>query len=629
MKDGSADDSVPNEDENNETWRTGLRQRRRNSNGHRADDANSHRGNRNREPGQGNSSNTPPNVLGPGFGSNAGACSGVGAGGVGLLSSTSGANLPTDAGPSTPLKPSDNNGGGKDLVAVTPGSMATQMTAQSTLFDDEPIDVRRRSALERGRSRRQSSHSLSRQYRLLRSQTLLLFSSASLGLLLFLFYALPLAAFVSLGLLVTSLGALVPVGQSALRSWYELQMQHPLGLTRYLPDSLRIYLTETSLHEFMSEGTFFLDYRYLLLYFMPLTDEQLNHYINQLPPRHRDSLLQPGLGRMLPGVMDNFMRLDIDSSSDAVQADTNDEHVPLMLENRGDASVSSGLTNVDETEDASVSLVDVIVGLGSTLATAASNNLTAPLSVIAEEHSPAPPGEAALAENSNNIAIDNTRAEQDDSGSSFDFSVDIDAQGLPDIEGETPAVSGVAETDVPLQNNRNRRDQAPADQTTQDEYDLEGRILTEAATTVASNIRSQASSAAADGAMEVVQAASGWVVNAGTITGLLAGGGGIVAAVISSQPVVLGALVRASTNAGSSSLSTRAQANVNGGADDSSGPSPNRASQWMQGLFATSAFGFASAGFAYFVRGRVRAAIAAKREKRQVEDEKKPSDIGT
>ena len=209
----STDDSVPDEDENNdisdETWGTGLRQRQ-NSNGHRADGANSHRDNRNRDPGHGNSINTPPNLLGPGCGSNVGACNGVGAGGVGLLSSSSGANLPTEAGPSTPLKPSDNDGG-KDLVAVTPGSITTQMTAQSTLFDDGAIDVRRRSALERGRSRRHSSHSsLSRQYRLLRSQILLLFSSASLGLLLFLFYALPLAAFVSLGLLVMSLGALVP-----------------------------------------------------------------------------------------------------------------------------------------------------------------------------------------------------------------------------------------------------------------------------------------------------------------------------------------------------------------------------------------------------------------------------------
>ena len=207
----STDDSVPDEDENNdisdETW--GTRQRRQNSNGHRADGANSHRDNRNRDPGHGNSINTPPNLLGPGCGSNVGACNGVGAGGVGLLSSSSGANLPTEAGPSTPLKPSDNDGG-KDLVAVTPGSITTQMTAQSTLFDDGAIDVRRRSALERGRSRRHSSHSLSQQYRLLRSQILLLFSSASLGLLLFLFYALPLAAFVSLGLLVMSLGALVP-----------------------------------------------------------------------------------------------------------------------------------------------------------------------------------------------------------------------------------------------------------------------------------------------------------------------------------------------------------------------------------------------------------------------------------
>ena len=119
-------------------------------------------------------------------------------------------------------------------------------------------------------------------------------------------------------------------------------------------------------------------------------------------------------------------------------------------------------------------------------------------------------------------------------------------------------------------------------------------------------------------------ATSSWGIRAGALTGLIAGGGGIVAAVLadhqvgSTSPlfVTLGIMSGSRRNVDSASSSS-------GGADRSSDNAndavPERqngsSSQWIQGLFATSAFGFVGAGFAYFIRNHARAVIAANRGK--------------
>lgn len=88
-----------------------------------------------------------------------------------------------------------------------------------------------------------------REYRLLQSQTMLLAGTAMVGFILFLLFALPVYALVGLTACVTSMGACLLVASSAVRTWYELQLEHPLGLIRHLPHTARAYLTQKSLNE--------------------------------------------------------------------------------------------------------------------------------------------------------------------------------------------------------------------------------------------------------------------------------------------------------------------------------------------------------------------------------------------
>lgn len=93
-----------------------------------------------------------------------------------------------------------------------------------------------------------------REYRLLQSQTFLLVGTATMSFLLFLLFTLPFVALVGLTVMVTSLGACVLVASAAAKTKYELEMQHPLGLVRHLPESLRAHLTEKSLHDCLSRS---------------------------------------------------------------------------------------------------------------------------------------------------------------------------------------------------------------------------------------------------------------------------------------------------------------------------------------------------------------------------------------
>mmetsp|Transcript_30416 Transcript_30416/g.55168 ORF Transcript_30416/g.55168 Transcript_30416/m.55168 type:complete len:694 (-) Transcript_30416:26-2107(-) len=660
--DGSDNDAAQ------DNWESGLRRRRGGRNSTRNDDGNDepqqeniegrpndNSRDRSTQNTQNNSSRQTNITPGPaaagrsyanGIGASGGPSCGNG-GAVGVL--TSHAGVHNDRGtfggaPSTPFKTPTKDA---DLVAVTPSSATTSgETAESTLLTQSPLSIRRRRSSNRGAA----APSLRRQYQLLRSQIVLLLGSASIGLVLFLFYALPLAAFVSLALMMSSISALFPVARSVIRARYEMELEHPLGLTRYLPDSMRVFLTETSLHEFMADGTFFMEYRYLLLYFMPgLQPDQVMNFINELPPRHREALLQPGLGRLMPSVMGHLMRTD---NNDRGPANID----PLLLENDDDVSTASGLTIDREHQeeggesdgaDAQVTLLDAVTGLRRTLAGFPLDNgapNTGNVASVAPGETPAGLHVAMQSSNSPIANITQVNAEtcddnQDDDNSSFDFSVDLSAQGLTNMLGNRNADAAPATPTAPANNSQRRNvivelpqssdldPNHPDDQNQeeiQQQYELEGRILSEAASAAVANFSAQASAAARETASEAVVATSSWGIRAGALTGLIAGGGGIVAAVLANHQVgstsplfvTLGIMSGSRRNADSGSSSS-------GGADGSSGNAndevPERqngsSSQWIQGLFATSAFGFVGAGFAYFIRNRARAVIAANREK--------------
>ena len=641
-KEAPADSS----EEVQDTWEAGLRRRRgrnssNNNNTPQRENEGRSNGSANRnERAQNNGTRPRPSFASPGPAANGGNFTtgfgtpcGSGGGGVGFL--TSPVPGPTPATPGTPF----GNGGGatpyktptkdnNELVAVTPSSVSTAgETAESTLLSQSPLRIRRRS-----RSNSLSNPNLQRQYQLLRSQIMLLLGSASLGLMLFLFYALPLAAFISLGLMLSSAGALVPVARSILRARYELEMEHPLGLTRYLPESLRVMLTETSLHDFMTDDRFFMENRYMLLYFMPgLQNSELMNYIDQLPPRHREALLQPGLGMLMPSFMENLMRLDNNGNN---TGDANEG----QMRNGGDDSTASGLTighdhhYLDGEEggaDAEVTLLDAVAGLPRTLAGFALDNGLPGGALPPIPETPAGPPDALQTQlpganhPSDNVA---NQAVDGDDNSSFDFSIDISATGLPLEDGdadEVPATPLAATNNAELQNvivelpqQSDDRARENEEEVQQQERDLEGRILSEAASAAMSNFATQASAAARETASEAVDTTSSTVVRVGAFTGLIAGGGGIVAAVLANQQtlvVTLGSMVGSIRNTGTASSTSGSNANASTSLERRTQLQSN---EWVQGLFATSAFGFASAGIAYLIRNRVRSNIAAKRETR-------------
>lgn len=619
---------------NNETpWQTGIRRRRRRSNSTNSntdgdDDQRQSSPSRRIHDGANhniNSRNTNSNAGLGGMGSGSGAAIGVGGpcggnGGVavGGTAQSSAAFGGVGGAPSTPYKApfSSPSPMGKDLVAVTPSSVTTAETAGSTLYTQSPLRVHRRRSSNR---RDDSSPSLRRQYQLLQSQTMLLLGGAAMGLIFFLFFALPLAAFISLILMALSMGALVPVAASAVRARYELEMEHPLGLLRYLPDSLRVLLTETSIHQWMVEGTFWMEYRHLMLYVIPgIEPEQLMTFINRLPPRHRDVLLQPGLGRLLPpSTMRHFIRLDNDA---AVSSDTT--HLPQILENddtADDDSIASGLTHdhddrMSVIDDERVTFMEAIRSLRETLTTTAEPFSPNETIISDEDNDVHPPNTATpVAAVQNNTQEVSQVYEQDDDNSSFDISIDLDMTDIaPRVNIDMTGTAPPAEISRPPEPEMNQQlEESPSSQ--EDEFDIEGRIISDAINAAIANYSSQASSAVVDSASGAVDSVSTWFIRTGTWTGFVAGGSGILAAMVSSSSplsISLGAL-------GGFINNNNTPREGAGGDGDAAGSGVERRNQTLvHGLLTTSAFGFASAGISYLVRNRVRGAIAAKRQKR-------------
>lgn len=94
-----------------------------------------------------------------------------------------------------------------------------------------------------------SNNNLKREYKIRESQTLLLLITTTISFLLFLLFTLPFYALVGLTMMTTFLGLGIVVATSALKTRYLLELEHPLGLLRYLPQKVRVPLTEKSLHD--------------------------------------------------------------------------------------------------------------------------------------------------------------------------------------------------------------------------------------------------------------------------------------------------------------------------------------------------------------------------------------------
>lgn len=549
----------PNRDLSRNPWETGLRRRRRDGM-----NATASRTGEGDERGQ-NDVTTHHGNIGPSGGTagsenqNSGFISGASCGNGAVSTLSAGAQGPRlGASQLTPYKTPTKE---PMLVPVTPST--------ETLSGDTVESTAISSPQSTSRNLR-ATQSLGRQYQLLESQAYLLLGTTFFGFFLFLIFALPFFAFVGLALMAASLAALGPVASSAIRARYQIELEHPMGLLRYLPDSIRVLLTETTLHEFMTDTTFMMENRYLLLYFIPgLQPDQLMNYINQLPQRHRDALLQPGLGRLMPSLMERFVRMDnlLQSDGGGIQL--------LQNEGRGDMSTASQLTmDREENEndeigidsDFEVTLIEAITSLRQTL-TGQTNNFA--LATIREE--------SPLMD----VNTPGVVGEGDDSN----------AESTP---GRVVVVLPPQSSGLGTQNNEQ--------QNVQEEYDTEGRILSEAASTAVAGYSAQASEAVSETAAGAVENISSLFIRLGSLTGVLAGSGSVALAAYMHRPfsVTLGLF---GMSQGNTARSDAASANT----------TSRRGNGIMYGLLATSAVGFVSAGLSYAIRNRVRQTIANNR----------------
>ena len=171
-------------------------------------------------------------------------------------------------------------------------------------------------------------------------------SSTSVASLAFLIYILlPGPALIALLVWLASvLATLYAIWLSALDWWDDLQRW---GLGRYLPESAIRLLTHESIHSFMTDDTFMLENRHMLLYFLPISPPQLERYVQRLAPRHRHRLQRRGLGHL---VGENFMRFLLGEEqwydmqrSDQRRTGRRDADPPLLLlPGSGDAGDEGG-----------------------------------------------------------------------------------------------------------------------------------------------------------------------------------------------------------------------------------------------------------------------------------------------
>jgi len=131
-------------------------------------------------------------------------------------------------------------------------------------------------------------------------------ATAASAMVVFVALVLPTAAFVALAVLLASSASFAYAATNLVTQQYN-EIINTRGIGQFLPQWLYRTLTEQSFHDFMVDGRFVLEHRYLLLYFMPgIPREQLDQYIDRLAPRHREQLRRPGMGHFLLGP--DFMR---------------------------------------------------------------------------------------------------------------------------------------------------------------------------------------------------------------------------------------------------------------------------------------------------------------------------------
>jgi hypothetical protein len=138
-------------------------------------------------------------------------------------------------------------------------------------------------------------------YRLQR-HVALWFATVLVATAVFIYQVLPTAALTTLLFIVASTGMMTQTLVMAARRWYFENVTTGPGIGQWLlPRSLFETLTQTSLHEYLTAPSVSADNFHLLLYFLPISAEQLDASIRRLAPQHQERLHRRGLGHIVLG----------------------------------------------------------------------------------------------------------------------------------------------------------------------------------------------------------------------------------------------------------------------------------------------------------------------------------------
>lgn len=223
-----------------------------------------------------------------------------------------------------------NKKGGTPPDKTTGDTPATELTnisvAETSMYSESTAAESNNVMVPASVAPQQQDESVLLQRNILNHQVhvFALLSAGSFGA--FLVLALPFSALVALTFFVGSTFALFYMAYRILLLEYR-NMMEGRGIGDYLPTSIYQQLTTTSVHEWMMDGSFFLEHRYLLLYFIPgTTQEQMDSYLERLPARHQYIITRPGLGQFAGA---DFMRLIMGQSryNDLLLEDQREEQI--------------------------------------------------------------------------------------------------------------------------------------------------------------------------------------------------------------------------------------------------------------------------------------------------------------
>lgn len=461
-------------------------------------------------------------------------------------------------------------------------------------------------------------------------QTMSATLGVSFGLFLLFYLNLPALLFLMTTLAIGALTAMI--GYQYLILQYNAVLASG-GFIQFLPEgvqeSLRDALEGTTLHEWMTDPAFFMEYRYLLLYYIPGLDaDQLNALVDRLPERHRRVLRRPGyMSSMTPASVRRVLIADDDGEDDgglgnnaatlqALPGPSSGENSSIGLNDRtrrqlfeDDGGTDVGDENVDNAdaqyEPSTTELwADIAATITSVLQGSAVGQAT--LGAIQEEDDDGGSNDAG------SLVIERLPSD----GGSSDDDESVPARQLED--SIPPTVTTMARQAAMPQT-------PPPSQSAAEEQQIEGEILNDAAAEMSRHYVNAAVSTARDVFADAVEFLAPGVVRLGLGTSIVSGFGLFGSYYINfvrGHPLgwqrPLPRLTGDGPSGGGSSSS-------DGIAGDQGETISASARFVTYGLLSSAFLGGASAGLMLLLRNGVRRSIAAERAKIEDEGEGKRS----